>query len=418
MHGALLRRSTSHGQAPAPSLRENIRLLPRPLWILYAGTFINRFGSFVAVFLVLYLTRRGYSPAQAGLGVAAFGAGAIPASALSGYLADRIGRRETIIIASALAAAFTMALALVTSLPLLILLAGLAGLANQMFRAPSAALLADLVPEERRMAAVGIMRLAINAGFAAGPAAAGLLADRSFLLLFAADAATSMVFGLIAFVWLPRGAPHMHAPRVRGEGLRSIAADRPFMLFMLATTVVASVYSQTATGFPLWVHQNGFSNATYGVLVGLNGAVIVVVELFLIAYLQRFRARPVIVIGYLLISAGFAATVVAHSIPVLALTVLVWTAGEMLSFPASGVRVANASPRHLRGRYQGAWGLAWAIGWTVGPSLGSFVYQLNTTVFWLGCGVLGVMAAALVAILPEASAHQAEHAAAADAALV
>jgi MFS family permease len=371
--------------------------------VLYIGTFINRFGSFVAVFLVLYLTRRGYSPAQAGLGVAAFGAGAIPASALSGYLADRLGRRETIIIASVLSAVFTMALALVASLPLLILLAALAGLANQMFRAPSAALLADLVPEERRMAAVGIMRVAINAGFAAGPAAAGFLADRSFLLLFSADAATSLAFGVIALGWLPRGAPRSHAPRVRGEGLRSIVADRPFMLFMLATTVVASVYAQTATGFPLWVHQNGFNNATYGALIGFNGAVIVVVELFLIAYLQRFRARPVIVTGYLFISAGFAATVFAHTIPVLALTVLVWTAGEMLSFPASGVQVANASPRHLRGRYQGAWGLAWAIGWTVGPSLGSAVYQRNTTLFWLGCGALGVAAAILVAILPERS---------------
>ncbi|HEY8739580.1 MAG TPA: MFS transporter [Candidatus Dormibacteraeota bacterium] len=383
------------------SMRQNIRLLPRPLWVLYAGTFINRFGSFVAVFLVLYLTRRGYSPAQAGLGVAAFGAGAIPASAVSGFLADRLGRRETIILASVLAAGFTMALALVNNLPLLILLAGLTGLSNQMFRAPSAALLADLVPEERRMAAVGIMRLAINAGFAAGPAAAGFLADRSFVLLFAGDAATSLVFGAIALAWLPRGAPRSNVPRVRAEGMRSIAADRTFLAFLLATTAVSAVYAQTATAFPLWIHDNHFSNATYGALVGLNGGIIVVIELFLIAYLQRFRPKPVIVAGYLLIGLGFTATIGARTIPLLALTVLVWTAGEMLSFPASGVLVANASPRHLRGRYQGAWGMSWAIGWTVGPSVGSWIYQRNTTVLWLICGAVGLLAAAMVAVLPD-----------------
>lgn len=394
-----------------PSLRENIRLLPRPLWILYAGTFINRFGSFVAVFLVLYLTRRGFSPAQAGLGVAAFGAGAIPASALSGYLADRVGRRETIILASLLAATFTILLALVTSLPLLILLAGLTGLSNQMFRAPTSALMADLVPEERRMAAVGIMRLAINAGFAAGPAAAGLIADRSFFVLFAADAATSLVFGAIALAWLPRGAPRHIVPRVRAEGLRSIAADRAFLLFLLASTVIAAVYSQTASGFPLWVHANGFNNATYGVLIGFNGAIIVVVEFFLVSYLQSFRPRPLIVLGYLLVGAGFAATALAHSLPALALTVFVWTAGEMMAFPSSGVHVANASPRHLRGRYQGAWGMSWAIGWTVGPSAGSWVYQRNPTLLWLGCGLFAVMAAGLVATLPERSAGQFEDAA-------
>jgi MFS family permease len=394
-----------------PSLSENIRLLPRPLWVLYAGTFINRFGSFVAVFLVLYLTRRGFSPAQAGLGVAAFGAGSIPASAISGYLADRVGRRETIIIASLLAATFTILLGLVTSLPLLILLAGLTGLSNQMFRAPSAALMADLVPEERRMAAVGIMRLAINAGFAAGPAAAGLLADRSFFLLFVADAATSLVFGAIALAWLPRGAPRRSPARVRAEGMRSIAADRNFLLFLLACTVMAAVYAQTASGFPLWVHGNGFNNTTYGLLIGFNGAIIVVVEIFLVTYLQRFRPRPLIVLGYLLIGAGFAATSLAHSVPTLALTVFVWTAGEMVSMPTSGVLVANASPRHLRGRYQGAWGMSWAIGWTVGPSAGSWLYQRNPTMLWVGCGLLAVMAAGLVAALPERSARQVEAAA-------
>jgi MFS family permease len=389
------------------SLRQNIRLLPRPLWVLYAGTFINRFGGFVAVFLVLYMTQRGYSPAQAGLGVAAFGAGAIPASAISGFLADRIGRRETIILASVLSAAFTMGLALAGSLPLLILLAGLTGLSNQLFRAPSGALLADLVPEERRMAATGIMRLAINAGFAAGPAAAGFLADRSFFLVFAVDAVTSLVFGAIALAWLPHGKPPSDVPRQRGEGVRSIVADRPFLLFLLACTLMSAVYIQTETTFPLWVRASGYSNATYGGLVGFNGVIIIVVELVLISFLQRFRTRPVIVIGFLLIGAGFAATVFAHTIPLLALTVLVWTAGEMVAFPTSGVHVANASPTHLRGRYQGAWGMAWSIGGTIGPSVGSWTYERSTTLLWLACGVVAVVAAGMVAFVPDRAVRQA-----------
>jgi MFS family permease len=386
-------------------------MLPRAAWVLFAGTFINRFGSFVAVFLVLYMTRRGYSPAQAGLAEAAFGAGAIPASLVSGYLADRVGRRETLLLASVLAAAFTMGLAVAGSLPALIALSALTGLANQMFRAPSMAMLADLVPEERRMAAVGVLRLAINAGFIAGPAAAGVLADHSFTLLFVGDAATSLAFGLIALAWLPPGAPVSATPRVRGEGSRAIFADRGFVLFLVATTVMAAVYAQTSTTFPLWVHDNGFNNTTYGGLVGINGLVIVLVELFLIAYLQRFRTRPVIVVGFVLIGAGFAATALAHSLPLLALTVLVWTAGEMAAFPTSGVHVANASPLHLRGRYQGAWGVSWAVGWTVGPSLGAWLYEHNTTILWLGCGALGVAAAVGVHLLPERSAQAGKEAA-------
>ena len=388
----------------APSLRQNIRLLPRAAWVLYGGTFINRFGGFVAVFLVLYLTRRGYSPVQAGLAVAAFGAGSIPGSPISGYLADRVGRRETLILASVMAAVFTMALAFASSLPELIGLSALTGMASQMFRAPSMALLADLVPVEHRMAANGVMRMAINLGFVAGPVAAGLLADRSFLFLFAGDAATSLAFGVIALLWLPRGAPGRDRPRVRGEGIRAIVSDRPFVVFLLASTVMSAVYAQTNSAFPLWVHDNGYNNATYGALVGINGLTIVVLELFLIGYMQRFRTKPVIVVGFILVSVGFAATAFAHSIPLIALTVLTWTAGEMVAFPTSGVHVANISPVHLRGRYQAAWGLSWAIGWTLGPGLGSWIYERNRTLLWLSVGALGLVATLIVAVTPGASA--------------
>jgi len=365
-------------------------------------------GSAASVFLVLYLTRRGFTPAQAGLAVAAFGAGSVPASLVSGYLADRVGRRETLILASLLASIFTMGLAFATTLPALVLLSALTGLANQLFRAPSMAMLADIVPEERRMAAVGVQRLAINAGFVAGPATAGFLADHSFFLLFAVDAATSLLLGVIALLWLPRGAPGKDRPRVRGEGTRAILADRPFAVFLLAVTLMSAVYAQTNSTFPLWVHDNGFNNATYGGLVGVNGAIIVVVELFLVVYLQRFRTRPVIVVGFVLISAGFALTLLAHSLPLIAFTVLVWTAGEMVAFPTSGVHVANISPLHLRGRYQGAWGLSWSVGWTVGPALGTWLYQRNTTVLWLGSGVIGIIAAGMVAAIPQGSVAAAE----------
>ena len=206
------------------------------------------------------------------------------------------------------------------------------------------------------MAATGLMRFAINAGFVAGPAAAGILADRSFFLLFAGDALTSLVLGAMALLWLPRGAPRRESPVVRGEGIRAVFNDRPFLVFLSASVVIAAVYSQTSATFPLWVHDNGFNNTTYGALVGINGTVIVVVELFLLVYLQRFSTRPVMVLGFLLVGLGFAATALSHSLLLIAITVLIWTAGEMLAFPTATVHVANASPEHLRGRLPGRMG--------------------------------------------------------------
>src|ERR671910_59479 len=79
-----------------PTLRQGIRALPRPVWVLCAGTFVNRFGSFVAVFLVLYLREQGYSIAESGLVVSFYGIGNVVAAAVGGWVADRFGRRNAL----------------------------------------------------------------------------------------------------------------------------------------------------------------------------------------------------------------------------------------------------------------------------------------------------------------------------------
>ena len=50
----------------APGLWRSVRSMPPAAWVLFAGSFVNRFGSFVLVFLVIWLTEEGYSPARAG----------------------------------------------------------------------------------------------------------------------------------------------------------------------------------------------------------------------------------------------------------------------------------------------------------------------------------------------------------------
>src|SRR6187431_2461907 len=92
-----------------PGMLANLRSLPRAAWVLFVGTFINRFGGFVVPFLTLYVTRQGYSVAAAGLAVSAYGVGNLCASFLGGHLADRLGRRDTIVL-SMFGAAATMML--------------------------------------------------------------------------------------------------------------------------------------------------------------------------------------------------------------------------------------------------------------------------------------------------------------------
>jgi MFS family permease len=373
-----------------------VRALPRPAWILFIGTFVNRFGTFVGVFLVLYLTRIGYSIPEAGVAVAFYGAGGIPASGLGGYFADRFGRRDTLAYSSFATAAATMGLAYARGLPAILLLSFLVGLFGNMFRPPVQALLADVTSDSDRVVAMGVMRFFINAGFAAGPAVAGFLADRAYILGFIFDAGTSAIFGLIALAYLPRGAPKPDGHEVRAEGTRAILADRGFLIFLLASFLVSLVYMQSYATLPLWVRANGYSNAVYGILIGLNGFVIILVELLIISFTRRLPTRPTMAVGFLLVGLGFALTAPAHTIPLLAITVLVWSLGEMVATPMASAHVANVAPRHLRGRYAGAWSLTWALGITVGSVAGTWVFARSTTLLWLGCGAICVVSAVLV----------------------
>src|SRR5438105_9978875 len=219
-------------------LRDNVRGLPPAAWILFGGTFINRFGTFVIPFLVLYLTRSGYSIAQAGIAVGAYGAGHVMASLLGGHLADRIGRRNTIALSMFASAAAMLALSQARAFGAILILTCLCGTAAELYRPASSALLVDLLGPEQSVFAFGMYRTVVNLAFAAGPATAGFLADHSFFYLFLGDALTSIVYGIIAISALPQGLRTYTKEERVGEALRIASTNRAFMIFLLATVCI------------------------------------------------------------------------------------------------------------------------------------------------------------------------------------
>lgn len=371
--------------------------LSRPLWILLIGVFVNRFGSFVSFFLALYLVSKGYSATEAGLTVGAYGVGAVGATSLGGILTDKIGRRKTVILSMFSSAVSVLLLSQASILPVIVILSIAAGAASELYRPATNVLIADLVPPEKHVTTFALYRLAINLGVAIGPAIAGFLAARFFLLIFIGDALTSMVFGfLMLFALPPEKTGPKEQPAAVDDFWRYFRTDRSFLFFLLASIATAFIYFQFLSSLSLQVKAFGFSSVIYGLLISINGTLIVFLELPVSGITKKLPMQPIIACGMLLVGLGFGLTAFASNIYLLFLTAVIWTVGEMVHAPVSYAYVAALAPERLRGRYNGIWSLMWGIGQVLGPVLGALLFTWNPRSLWLLCGILGIAAALLV----------------------
>jgi MFS family permease len=293
--------------------------------------------------------------------------------------------------------AFAMiGLSQVKSLPMIMLFSGLAGLTGEMYRPASSALLADLVPAGQRVTAFAAFRMAFNAGWAFGPATAGLLAKKSFAWLFFGDAATSILFGLVAWFALPAGLRGTRAENSIVETFRVLRQDHRFRQLVFAALAIGLVFVQAFSTLSLEITRHGFSASTYGLVISLNGVLVVLFELPLTVITKRFPARRMIGLGYLLTGIGFASNLLPRTMPLLLMTTTLFTFGEMISMPVAGAYVADLAPADKRGLYMGTYSLVWSLAFICGPSLGMILFEFNPALLWATCGVFGVIASCII----------------------
>lgn len=387
--------------ADTAPLHRRLRELPRSAWVIFAGMFLIKFGNFLNVFLVLFLVSRGYSAFQAGVALAAVGLGTFVGNAVGGTVADRFGRRTSIAVSMFGSGAATIAVPFTDGMVTTTVLVGVVGVFAQLYRPAAGALLVDVVDGEQRVMAFAVLRLAVNVGMAVGPLVGGLLSGQSYTYVFAGDALFSLAFGTLALLMLPAGRPASSGPaadggRVKDRGYREVFTDRPYVLFLLSMVAATFVYGQSTATLPLHVTDAGFSNSVYGLLLGLNALLCVVIELPLTRYTERRDPRRVIAAGLVLLGIGMGLTGAMSTVWLLALTVVVWTVAETVYTPIANAYPAEFSPAHLRGRYQGAEGLAHTLGGTLGPAVGGLLYGMSAPLHWTVCAVVAVAGALLV----------------------
>ncbi|MCX4469818.1 MFS transporter [Micromonospora sp. NBC_01655] len=383
--------------------------LPATFWYLWAGLLINRAGAFAMLFLPLYLTEaRGASAALAGTVVGAYGAGGAGGVLLGGVLADRWGRRATLLAAHLATAGLMVGLAFSRHLAAIAALAALVGVAHSMPSPAFVAAIVDVVPEHRRSRAFNLQFWAFNLGMAVASLLAGLLAEASFLALFLVDAAATLTAAVVIGWKVPetltraRSTPLASEQRTartggargpRRPGLHTALTDRTFLVFVGLTFVLAVLTTQTSTIMPLAMRADGLAPSAYGAVVALGGALIVLGQLFVPRLIDRHRKDVVLAMSTALLALGFGALAFAGTLPAYLAAAVVWTVGSMLAAPPNAQINADLAPPELRARYQSVFYLTFPAASFVAPALGGLSLQYLGDRHWLIVGALGLLAA-------------------------
>lgn len=412
-----------------------LKNLPRPIWILFSATLVNRMGTMVLPFLFLYITRTlGVSPARAALSLSVYGVAALLAMPIAGRLTDRLGPLP-VMKTSFFATGFLLFLfPLAHSFAAILVMTFAFAVLNESVRPPSMALVSDLVPPEQRKVAFALSRLAVNLGMSIGPAMGGILAVFSFRWLFFVDGATSLLAGIVlALAAWPQvtrrkaDEPQWDSPEDLGremevEGSAPIAATHPVadlrafrnrrMLYFLGAMIPAQVvFFQLSSTLPLFlVNTLHLPASLYGTIFTVNTLIIVAIEVPLNTTTAHWTHRRTLMLGALLYAIGFGSyAIVAGPAGVFA-AVIIWTFGEMILLPGSAAYAAEIAPDGRRGEYMGLYSMSFNVAFSLGPLMGAAILEhRGSRTLWSAAFVSGCIAAVLMSrIRPSANLTKTE----------
>ncbi|MEV6165038.1 MFS transporter [Streptomyces sp. NPDC052052] len=381
--------------------RDSVSGFPREFWWLWTSTLVNRLGAFVATFMVLYLTlERGYSASYAGLVAALHGLGGVVSSLGAGVMTDRLGRRPTMLIAQTSTAVSVAVLGFMVHPVAIAFVAFFVGMASSASRPAVQAMMADIVRPEDRVRAFSLNYWAINLGFAVSSAGAGFVAEYSYLVGFLGEATMTLLCALVVFMKVPESRPDPQGVRGRAAAgadevrLMTVVRDRRFMSVVGLSFVTALIFQQGSVGLPVAMGADGFSSSDFGAAMAVNGVLIVVLQIPVTRFLQHRDPRRLLIVSALLAGYGFGLTAFAGSVALYALTICVWTVGEIISSPIQSSLVVRLSPVRGRGRYQGMYTMSWSASALIAPLMAGLVLdRFGAQWLWGACAVLGTGAA-------------------------
>ena len=398
------------------SLKRIYEEYPRKFWVLIGVYFIDRVGgSLIYPFLSLYITGKfGVGMTQVGVMLAIHSVSAFIGNLLGGALTDRFGRKSMLIVGLVSSASVSLSMGLVQDWTIFYLLVSLTGFLSHIGDPAASAMMADILPIEKRTDGYGVLRVAVNLAVTIGPAIGGLMAGVSYLLLFVMDCVVSGIAALIVFVALPETKPEIPEGEIQASILQTIQGygivfkDRLLLVIITLTMFTAIVYLQINSSLSVYLRDlHGISAQQFGYILSLNAIMVVVMQFSITKQVKKFQPLWMMALGNVLYAGGFAMYGFVSGYPAFLFAMVIVTLGEMVIAPVIQTVVAFIAPHDMRGRYMAAFQIGRQSAAAIGPLIaGVILDHYNPNWLWYGGGLICVTVAAGYVVLNKRAGMQ------------
>lgn len=403
--------------APLLALKNIYNGYPRQYWLMITGIVLSTAGgSMIWPFLIIYASSKLNLPLSTVAALISINAGTgLIASLVAGTLADKVGRKGVMNFSLTVNGIAYFLLMRAETYPHFVILMMLVGLSNPLYQVGADAMLADMIPSEKRTDAYAINRIANNAAFAMGPAIGGFLATRSYNLAFYCAGIGFISYSILLFFFAKETLVLSSKIEPTSSGVKDIIQsysgvlrDKGFVIFVLAVSIGLIAPTMLWILMPVYAKTNfGVPESLYGWIPTVNGLMCVFIQYPVTRITRHYRTLPVLAVGMLIYAIGAGSVALMSHFWGFLLSMIILTFGELTLVPTASKYVADLAPADLRGRYMSIHWLGWGLARTLSPIIGGFLNDnIAPRAIWIGGLLIGLTSTLALVLIHRVSASQ------------
>lgn len=374
----------------------------RPVGSVYLASLVLSVGkgAWFACWALFFIRSVGLSPAEFGIGLTAAGLVGMLAGGPFGYLADRWGPREMLLVLGTVEGLAVLSLIMVDSFWSAVVATSVMLAAARSVPGIRIAVVSGLVSTAERLTAVSTARAMTQGGSVVGVGVGAIV--------LAADSRPGYV-GLIlfcgatnlAFVLLLRRVPHVESLRDRKIKRRVLVLrDRPFLLLASFNGMLALCFGMLSSGVPLWIaHHTQIPPWVIAVLHGFNAVMIVLFQVRVSRVGETVQGAGklglwsgIVLAASCVLFAGTYQGGGAMILILMAVAAAAHVAGELF-FMGSGLGLSvGLTPDGAHGEYQGAFSTGQNAAMMVAPAVMTLLLVEWNVLGWFVLGTVFLVA--------------------------